>query len=106
LVYELLCGRTPYARADAGAMSWAKAVIEESPESFNRALSRTTGRTSDVTAAACAATPLEHAGTDNPRQADSARERRRSRRCVLSKSQHEFSNSRPEALKLLQHPAR
>jgi eukaryotic-like serine/threonine-protein kinase len=56
LVYELLCGRTPYARADAGNISWAKAVIEESPESFNRALSRTTGRAADVAAEMLAAT--------------------------------------------------
>ncbi|MEO7325063.1 MAG: serine/threonine-protein kinase, partial [Dokdonella sp.] len=40
LLYELLCGRLPYARADAGAVSWAKAVIEEAPESLRRALSR------------------------------------------------------------------
>jgi serine/threonine-protein kinase len=55
LLYELLCGRLPYARADAGAISWAKAVVEEAPESFNRALIReggTTQRPSGETAAA------------------------------------------------------
>ncbi|MEO5561018.1 MAG: serine/threonine-protein kinase [Dokdonella sp.] len=40
LVYEMLSGRLPYARADAGAVSWAKAVIEEAPESLRGALSR------------------------------------------------------------------
>src|SRR5262249_53169841 len=28
LMYELLSGRLPYARADAGAISWSKAVVE------------------------------------------------------------------------------
>jgi eukaryotic-like serine/threonine-protein kinase len=56
LVYELLCGRMPYARADAGTVSWAKAVVEEPPESFNRALSRTTGRASAATSDALAVT--------------------------------------------------
>ncbi|MEO5625426.1 MAG: serine/threonine-protein kinase, partial [Dokdonella sp.] len=40
LLYELLSGRLPYARADAGTISWAKAVIEDAPESLRRALSR------------------------------------------------------------------
>jgi eukaryotic-like serine/threonine-protein kinase len=56
LVYELVCGRMPYARADAGTISWAKAVVEEPPESFNRALSRTTGRAIGITGDALAAT--------------------------------------------------
>ena len=54
LVYELLCGRMPYARADAGTISWAKAVVEEAPESFNRALNRTTGRAVTITGDALA----------------------------------------------------
>jgi eukaryotic-like serine/threonine-protein kinase len=40
LLYELLSGRLPYARADAGATSWSKAVIEELPEPAHRAISR------------------------------------------------------------------
>jgi len=43
LVYELLSGRLPYARAAAGSISWAKAVLEERPESLARAPARTTG---------------------------------------------------------------
>jgi len=61
LLYELLCGRLPYARADAGAISWAKAVVEEAPESFNRALVReggTTQRPTGETAAAARGTNL------------------------------------------------
>ena len=40
LLYELLSGRLPYARADAGATSWSKAVVEELPEPAHRAISR------------------------------------------------------------------
>jgi serine/threonine protein kinase len=54
LVYELLSGRSPYARADAGAVSWAKAVIEEAPESLGRALSRPVAGNADTGAAAAA----------------------------------------------------
>jgi serine/threonine-protein kinase len=56
LLYELLCGRLPYARADAGATSWAKAVVEEAPENLGRALSRDTGTTNRPTGEAAAAT--------------------------------------------------
>jgi serine/threonine-protein kinase len=55
LLYELLCGRLPYARADAGAISWAKAVVEEAPESFNRALVREAGTTQRPTGETAAA---------------------------------------------------
>lgn len=41
LLYELLSGRPPYARADAGTISWPQAVVEEMPEPLARALSRT-----------------------------------------------------------------
>ena len=44
LLYELLSGRLPYARAEAGSISWSKAVIEEAPQPVYRALSRTTQR--------------------------------------------------------------
>jgi eukaryotic-like serine/threonine-protein kinase len=44
LLYELLSGRLPYVRADAGAISWSKAVIEEPPEAVWRAPARVTGR--------------------------------------------------------------
>jgi serine/threonine protein kinase len=40
LLYELLSGRLPYARADAGATSWSKAVVDELPEPAHRAISR------------------------------------------------------------------
>jgi serine/threonine protein kinase len=57
MVYELLSGRLPYARADAGAVSWAKAVIEEAPESLGRALSRpAAGNAAPAAADALAAT--------------------------------------------------
>jgi len=44
LLYELLSGRLPYARADAGSISLAKAVVEEAPEPVYRALGRTSTR--------------------------------------------------------------
>ena len=56
LLYELLCGRLPYARADSGTISWAKAVVEEAPESLGRALSRTAGSAKRPTGDAAAAT--------------------------------------------------
>ncbi len=56
LLYELLCGRLPYARADSGTISWAKAVVEEAPESLGRALSRATSNTNRPTGEAAAAT--------------------------------------------------
>ena len=59
LLYELFSGRLPYARADAGTISYPKAVVEESPEPFHRALQRTTRRsntTAEEVAAARATT--------------------------------------------------
>jgi serine/threonine protein kinase len=56
LLYELLCGRLPYARADAGSISWAKAVVEEAPENFGQALDRAAGTTKRLTGNAAAAT--------------------------------------------------
>ena len=44
LLYELLSGRLPYARADAGTISWSKAVIEEAVEPLHRALTRPAAR--------------------------------------------------------------
>ena len=55
LLYEVLTGRLPYPRAEAGAISWSKAVVEESPEPVHRALSRTTQRGSTPTGEAAAA---------------------------------------------------
>jgi eukaryotic-like serine/threonine-protein kinase len=40
LLYRLLTHRMPYRRAELGATSWAKAIIEESPEPLERALTR------------------------------------------------------------------
>jgi len=50
LLYELLSGHLPYARAEAGSISWSKAVLEELPEPVYRALARNTTR-GDATAA-------------------------------------------------------
>jgi serine/threonine protein kinase len=55
LLYELLSGRLPYARADAGTISWSKAVVEETPEPVYRALNRTTTRGATTTGDAVAA---------------------------------------------------
>ena len=41
LMYELLSGCLPYARAERGETSWPKAIVDERPEPFTRALSRT-----------------------------------------------------------------
>ncbi len=63
LLYELLSGRLPYARADAGAVSWAKAVVEDLPDSLGHALGRTTGTANTATAKATAATRGVNAST-------------------------------------------
>ena len=59
LLYELLTGHLPYARAERGDISWAKAIVEEQPEPLTRALTRSRARTlEDVEgdiAAACGA---------------------------------------------------
>ena len=55
LIYELLSGRLPYARADAGTISWSKAVVEEAPEPVYRALSRVTTRKDSTSGDAVAA---------------------------------------------------
>jgi serine/threonine protein kinase len=55
LLYELLSGRLPYARADTGTISWSKAVVEETPEPVYRALNRTTTRGAAPTGEAAAA---------------------------------------------------
>jgi serine/threonine-protein kinase len=44
LVYELLTGRLPYARAERGDISWAKAIVEEQPEPLTRAMARSAAR--------------------------------------------------------------
>jgi serine/threonine protein kinase len=41
LMYELLSGHLPYARAERGESSWPKAIVDEQPEPFTRALART-----------------------------------------------------------------
>ena len=55
LLYELLSGRLPYARADAGTISWSKAVVEEAPEPVYRALNRATTRKESTSGDAAAA---------------------------------------------------
>src|SRR5262249_49914419 len=54
LLYELSSGRLPYARADAGSISWSKAVVEEAPEPLHRAPGRITTRRGDGAAVAAA----------------------------------------------------
>lgn len=54
LIYELLCGQLPYARAQRGEVSWPKAIVEDDPEPLGRALSRTTGTADDGGTAAAA----------------------------------------------------
>jgi len=41
LMYELLSGHLPYARAERGESSWPKAIVDEQPQPFTRALSHT-----------------------------------------------------------------
>jgi serine/threonine-protein kinase len=59
LLYRLLCGRMPYARAERGETSWAKAIVDEAPEPLERALGRTGVKDADSTtiAASRAITP-------------------------------------------------
>jgi serine/threonine-protein kinase len=40
LLYRLLSGHLPYARAERGEISWAKAIVEETPEPLDRAIVR------------------------------------------------------------------
>jgi len=49
LLYQLLSGRLPYARADSGAVSFQKAVVEEAPEPVHRAISRPVRNGDDTT---------------------------------------------------------
>ncbi|HEY2396977.1 MAG TPA: serine/threonine-protein kinase [Rudaea sp.] len=44
LLYELLSGHVPYARAARGDVSWAKAIVEEQPEPLTRAIARAQAR--------------------------------------------------------------
>ena len=55
LLYQLLSGRLPYARADAGAVSFQKAVVEEMPEPVHRAISRPMRDGDDTTTGAAVA---------------------------------------------------
>ena len=55
LLYEMLSGRLPYARADAGTISWSKAVVEEAPEPVYRAVNRVTTRKESPSGDAAAA---------------------------------------------------
>jgi serine/threonine protein kinase/tetratricopeptide (TPR) repeat protein len=40
LLYELLCGHLPYARAEEGEIGWSKAIVDDAPESMSRAVLR------------------------------------------------------------------
>jgi serine/threonine-protein kinase len=55
LLYELLTGHLPYVEAERGAIGWSKAIVEETPQSLSRALSRT-----EVAASPGAATLAAH----------------------------------------------
>ena len=62
LTYELLTGRLPYPKAEAGQTSFAKAIVEHAPEPLSLALRRNTiadddDRTVETIAAARGATP-------------------------------------------------
>jgi serine/threonine-protein kinase len=46
LLYELLCGHLPYARAEAGAVGWSKAIVEDAAEPMARAAMR--GESDDI----------------------------------------------------------
>jgi serine/threonine-protein kinase len=48
LLYELLSGHLPYARAERGVVSWAKAIVEEQPEPLTRAIARSAARPIDA----------------------------------------------------------
>jgi serine/threonine-protein kinase len=48
LLYELLSGHLPYARAERGDVSWAKAIVEEQPEPLTRAIARSAARPIDA----------------------------------------------------------
>lgn len=65
LLYELLCGHSPYARAERGEISWPKAIIEEAPEPLTRALARPMRvddeeQTTDAAIVRGAAVPMLH----------------------------------------------
>ncbi len=51
LLYELLTGHKPYPSAEAGATSWAKAIVEQTPEPLSRALQRPVGANASMPAA-------------------------------------------------------
>ena len=57
LLYELRTGRLPYAQAERGAISWAKAIVEETPEPLARALARTRKNPAAVAGRADATAP-------------------------------------------------
>lgn len=56
LLYELLCGHLPYARAEAGVVGWSKAIVDDAPEPLSRAVTRAAA-TADATAGRRATTP-------------------------------------------------
>jgi serine/threonine-protein kinase len=45
LLYELLCGHSPYPRAESGQKGWSKAIVEDVAEPLSRATTR--GETAD-----------------------------------------------------------
>jgi serine/threonine-protein kinase len=57
LVYELCSAHLPYARAETGAVSWSKAVVEDAPETLHRALDRDGADAAEAIADARGATP-------------------------------------------------
>jgi serine/threonine-protein kinase len=56
LVYELCSSHLPYARAESGTVSWAKAVVEDAPETLHRALDRDSADAASAIAGARAST--------------------------------------------------
>ncbi|WP_395681799.1 protein kinase domain-containing protein [Dokdonella sp.] len=58
LVYELCSAHLPYARAEEGSVSWSKAVVEDGPETLQRALDRDDADAAEAIAEARGATKL------------------------------------------------
>jgi serine/threonine protein kinase/tetratricopeptide (TPR) repeat protein len=76
LLYLLLSGHMPYRRAAQGQIGWIKAILEDAPESMDRALDRTTVRATSDTAVA----------DDGPERVDRIAEARSSSMATLKRA--------------------
>jgi eukaryotic-like serine/threonine-protein kinase len=59
ILYILLCGQMPYRRAALGLISWTKAILEEAPESLERAIGREVGKSDPASVANSRATSVK-----------------------------------------------